>query len=112
MFRGEVWLASLDPTIGVEIRKTRPVVIMSRSGIGVLPLKVIVPITDWKDAYRPRIWMIRLDPNAENGLEKVSAADTFQVRSIAQVRLIRKLGVLTDVEMNAIAEALSIVLDI
>ena len=62
MFRGEVWLASLDPTIGVEIRKTRPVVIMSRSGIGVLPLKVIVPITDWKDAYRPRVWMIRLDP--------------------------------------------------
>jgi mRNA interferase MazF len=112
MFRGEVWLASLDPTIGVEIRKTRPVVIMSRSGIGVLPLKVIVPITDWKDAYRPRVWMIRLDPNVENGLEKVSAADTFQVRSIAQVRLIRKLGVLSETEMDAIAEALSIVLDI
>ena len=112
MFRGEVWLASLDPTIGVEIRKTRPVVIMSRSGIGVLPLKVIVPITDWKDAYRPRVWMIRLDPNEGNGLEKVSAADAFQVRSIAQVRLIRKLGVLSEIEMDPIAEALSIVLDI
>ncbi len=43
MKRGEIWLINLDPTIGAEIRKTRPAVIVNRDGLGVLPLRVIVP---------------------------------------------------------------------
>ena len=43
MFRGEVWRLNLDPTIGAEMRKTRPVVIVSADEIGLLPLKVVVP---------------------------------------------------------------------
>lgn len=37
--RGEVWLVNLDPTIGVEIRKVRPAVVVSRDAIGVLALR-------------------------------------------------------------------------
>ena len=51
MRRGEVWLINLDPTIGSEITKTRPSVIVNDDSVGILPLKVIVPITDWKDRY-------------------------------------------------------------
>lgn len=51
MLRGEVWLINLDPTLGSEIKKTRPAVIVNDDAIGILPLKVIVPITDWKDHY-------------------------------------------------------------
>ena len=43
MYRGEVWLINLDPTMGAEIRKTRPAVIVSSDAVGVLPLRVVVP---------------------------------------------------------------------
>lgn len=49
--RGEVWLVNLDPTIGQEIKKTRPAVVVSSNSIGRLPLKIVVPITDWKSPY-------------------------------------------------------------
>ena len=38
MQRGEIWLINLDPTIGAEIKKTRPAVIVSDDAIGILPL--------------------------------------------------------------------------
>ncbi len=46
MLRGEVWLLNLNPTIGAEIRKTRPVIVVNDDEIGVLPLKIIVPVTE------------------------------------------------------------------
>jgi mRNA interferase MazF len=46
MRRGEVWLINLDPTVGAEIRKTRPAVIVNDDAIGALPLRVIVPLTE------------------------------------------------------------------
>lgn len=54
--------------------------------------------------------MVRITPSAANGISKVSAADTFQVRSVAQERLVKKLGRLSETEMQAIAGALAIVL--
>ena len=45
MKRGEVWLINLDPAAGSEIKKTRPAVIVNDDAIGILPLRVIVPIT-------------------------------------------------------------------
>ena len=46
MRRGDVWLINLDPTVGAEIKKTRPAVIVNDDAVGILPLKVIVPITE------------------------------------------------------------------
>jgi hypothetical protein len=46
---GEVWLVNLDPTIGDEIKKVRPVVVVSRDAIGVLALRVVVPVSAWHD---------------------------------------------------------------
>ena len=51
MKQGEIWLINLDPTIGAEIEKTRPTIIVNDNRIGKLPLKIIVPLTDWKDQY-------------------------------------------------------------
>ncbi|MDO9130198.1 MAG: type II toxin-antitoxin system PemK/MazF family toxin, partial [Anaerolineales bacterium] len=42
MKRGEIWLINLDPTIGAEIKKTRPALIVCSDAVGILPLKVIV----------------------------------------------------------------------
>ncbi len=110
MLRGEIWLINLDPTIGAEIKKTRPAVIVSDDAIGILPLKVIVPITDWKDRYEIASWMVRVEPESETGLDKVSAADAFQVRSVAQQRFVRQLGRLSDENMEEISRALAVVL--
>ena len=112
MRRSEVWLINLDPTVGAEIKKTRPAAIVSDDTIGILPLKVIVPITEWKDRYAVTPWLVRLEPDAENGLDKPSAADAFQVRSVAQERFARRLGKLSNIAMQEITRALAIVLSI
>lgn len=112
MRRGEVWLIDLNPTVGAEIRKTRPAVIVNDDAVGVLPLKVIVPITDWKDHYAVAAWMVRLDPDPTNGLSKVSAADAFQVRSVSQQRFVTQIGQLSATLMDEIAKALAAVLAI
>lgn len=109
--RGEVWLVNLDPTIGQEIKKTRPAVVASSNAIGKLPLKIIVPITDWKPTYAAYPWMVCIEPDRRNGLTKRSGADTFQVRSVDQARLIRKLGALPEPAMEEIAAGIAICVD-
>jgi len=112
MRRGEVWLINLDPTIGAEIHKTRPAVIVSSDAVGILPLKVIVPLIDWKDRYAVAPWMVRVEPKRENGLEKPSTADTFQVRSVAEERFVRRIGLLDAERIAVIGKALKLVLEI
>ena len=98
--------------IGPEVRKTRPAVIVNDDAIGVLPLRVIVPITEWKERYTIAPWLVRLAPSPENGLDKTSAADAFQVRSVAQQRFVRRLGRLTGAQMADITQTLATVLAI
>jgi mRNA interferase MazF len=112
MRRGQIWLINLDPTVGAEIQKTRPAVIVNDDAVGILPLKVIVPITEWKDRYAVAPWLVCLEADAENGLEKLSAADAFQVRSVAQERFVQQVGQLSDPAMQKITKALAIVLGI
>jgi len=112
MLRGEVWLINLDPTIGPEIRKTRPAVIVNDDSVGVLPLKVIVPTTEWRERFTIAPWLVRIAPSPDNGLDKASAADAFQVRSVVQQRFVRRLGRLTDSQMAEITQALATVLAI
>ena len=69
-------------------------------------------MTDWKQRYSQANWMVKISPNTINNLTKESAADCFQIRSLAQIRLIRKIGALTDVEMQKINQALISVLDL
>jgi len=112
MKQGEIWLINLDPTVGAEIKKIRPAIIVSDDSLGKLPLKIIVPITDWKDRYEIAPWMIKLVPNSKNGLTKDSSADCFQVRSVSQERFVKKLGNISVVIMDEIKIGLSKVLSI
>jgi mRNA interferase MazF len=105
MKRGEIWLVNLDPTMGSEIKKTRPAVIISSDLVGILPLKIIVPFTDWKDRYISAAWMVRIDPDGNNGLSKPSAADGLQVRSVSQQRLVKRLGTLSALQVAQIVQA-------
>lgn len=111
MKRGEVWLVNLDPIVGAEIRKTRPAILVSSDLVGILPLRVIVPVTDWKDRYGVAPWMVRIEPTPANGLTKTSAADCFQIRSISTDRLVRKIGEVTAEEMEQIVQGIKLVIE-
>lgn len=110
MKRGEIWLADLEPTWGDEMGKVRPVVIISRHGIG-LDLCLAVPATGWQDRFQPAPWMVRVDPAAGNGLTKASAINVFQVRCLSNQRFDlaqgrRKLGRLSDADLQRVLAAL------
>jgi mRNA interferase MazF len=77
-----------------------------------LKLKVIVPIPEWKDRYAVAPWLVRVEADAENDLDKLSAADAFQIRSVAQERFVRRLGKLSALTMQEITSALAVVLSI
>lgn len=112
MKQSEIWLIDLDPTKGAEIQKKRSAIIVNDDRLGKLPLKVIVPITDWKDRYDIAPWMVKIEPNSSNGLSKISSADCFQIRSLSQERLIKKLGSIDNTTLLEIKEAVRKVLDL
>ncbi len=109
--RGEVWQVDLDPTVGSEIQKSRPCVVVSTEGIGRLPVRLVVPLTGWKPAYAGYPWCVPVNPDARNGLTKVSAADTFQMRAVSVLRMSARLGLLTDNLMADIARAVAVCVD-
>jgi len=112
MNQGEIWLVNLDPTLGAEMNKTRPALIVSDNGLGKLPLKIIVPITGWKEHYNIAPWMIKIEPHKKNGLSKISSIDCFQIRSISQQRLVEKIGEITVDEISKVHEGILMVLGI
>jgi mRNA interferase MazF len=109
--RGEIWVVNFDPTIGTEIRKTRPAVVVSSDAIGRLPLKLIAPITDWKEYYSRNLWHVKIEPDDDNGLSKTSAIDTLQIRGVDIQRFVRKLGRVEALVMQEIITAIATVIE-
>ena len=91
--RGDIFWANLDPTIGVEIQKTRPVVILSHNVINERSLLVIVvPLTTNISRLSPSHVLI---PAGEGGLAQDSKALTEQIRAMDKQRLVAKIGSLS-----------------
>jgi len=63
--RGEIWRINFDPTVGTEIRKTRPAVVISSNSIGKLPLKIVAPLTGWQPKFANSIWHVKIEPVVE-----------------------------------------------
>src|SRR5205823_3086668 len=106
--RGEIWLVDFDPAVGAEIQKVRPAVVINVDRIGRLPLRMVVPITDWKPQYASFPWFVELPASAGNGLTKESGADAFQTKSVALDRLVRLLGTVTATQLDEIASAIAL----
>lgn len=109
--RGEIWYVNLDPTIGAEMKKIRPVVVINSDAIGRLPVKLIAPITKWKEWCDEHSWFVTIQPNDVNGLAEKSAVDTLQIRGISVERFINKRGYLGASEMEEIITAIAIVIE-
>ena len=106
--RGEVWDVNFDPAQDAEIGKRRPAIVMSEDAIGRLPLRIVVPVTDWKPPYAGFPWFVHLVPSATNGLSKESGADAFQVKSVSEKRFVKRRGMLPAAEVDDIAAAIAI----
>ena len=96
--QAQVWWVNLDPTVGSEIRKTRPAVIVSPNELNAhLNTVVVVPLTSGR-AYPFRI------PMKVRGKDGVAAVD--QVRTIDKRRLARKISTLKPARIRPILDAL------
>ena len=111
--RWSVWLANLEPVIGSEQGKTRPVLIISQSALNqILPVVNVLPITSRKPNRRiyPNEAFIRSN---EAGLLNDSVVLCFQIRTLDKRRLIKYLGDLKDDKTkNEIIEAICFQLEI
>jgi len=94
------------------MRKTRPALIVSVDGIGKLPLRVVVPLTDWDDAYYRYSWMVFISNDPGNGLDKIVAADCLNIRSVSTERLTSKIGDVRPDTLEDVLAAISMVLGI
>lgn len=98
--RGEVWWVAFDPSVGGEIRKTRPAVVISNnSANAVLNRVVVVPISSQIKRIYPAEAPIKV-----NGEERKAMAD--QIMTAAKERLRSKLGNLSKEDMSAVENAI------
>ena len=109
--RGEVWLVDLDPTRGSEMKKTRLVLVISSDAVGVLPIKLSVPITEWQPGFANHLWHLQLEPDGRNGLSKISALDVLQLRALAVERFIKRKGAVTPDVLREVTAALAAVVE-
>lgn len=99
MKRGEIWLVTLDPTVGSEIRKTRPAVVISPPEIhDYLSTAIVAPMTT---GSRPAPFRIAVSFQAKKGLILLD-----QIRTVDQQRLAKKLGRLQPATLSATLKVL------
>ena len=92
--RWSVWLANLDPVVGSEQGKTRPVLVLSDTRLNqILPVVNVLPITSRKRNRRiyPNEALI---PAGTAALDVESIVLCYQIRTLDKQRLIRRFGVL------------------
>lgn len=112
MKTGEIFWVNLDPTIGDEIKKKRPVVVLNQGHKKNLRLSIVVPITGWKRPWEDNPFFVVIKPNNQNYLQKKSVIDCFQIRAISHIRFMDRIGTITDNQMEEVRKAISLILDI
>lgn len=104
--RGDVYLVNLDPTIGSEIKKTRPgVIIQNDVGNQYSPVTIIAPVTSGDKAIYPVEVELK---SPDGGLDNDSLILLNQIRTVDQKRLIKKLGHTSPKVMSRVDQALMI----
>jgi mRNA interferase MazF len=107
--RGEVWIANMDPTVGAEIRKRRPVAVISTNAARGLALRTVVPFTT--SDLVPAPWHVAVAASPRNGLDRDTHADAAQVRTLACERFARRLGRLSSEATDDIAMGVAMLIE-
>jgi mRNA interferase MazF len=104
--RGEIYWVALNPTVGTEIKKTRPAVVVSNDSCNTHGSRVVVlPVTSNVDSLYPGEALIQIKGQPGRALGD-------QIRSLDKIRLQSRIGSLTAEEMVAVDEALLVTLGI
>lgn len=113
--RGEVFIAALDPVIGHEVAKTRPVIIVSNNiGNKYSGAVTIIPITS-KNLTKTYPFEVYLPKDAgplTGPLKKNSKAKADQIRTLDKARLLKSIGMLNDELMNNMDKAIKVHLNL
>lgn len=107
----DIYLVDLNPTKRAEIHKARPCIIVSNDDIAVLPLKIVVPLIGYKENHN-KSWLVKIEPNIENGLSKLSTADPVHIRSVSHDRIVKKIGSIDEITYAQLQNAIKIVLNL
>lgn len=104
--RGEVWWVSFDPSVGGEIRKTRPALVLSNNAANaVLNRVIVVPLSSQTAKIYPGEAMVTL--NGEH-----SKAKTDQIATASKQRLRDKMGSLSSADLAAVEKVVLLQLGI
>ncbi|HIE23481.1 MAG TPA: type II toxin-antitoxin system PemK/MazF family toxin [Candidatus Korarchaeota archaeon] len=106
-YKWHIFLANLDPVIGAEQGKTRPVLVVSEEDLNqILPVMNVLPITSRKPNRRIYPNEVLVPPDV-GGLEKESIVLCYQIRTLDKKRLMKEIGTLDKLELQeAIIDAL------
>src|SRR5437762_1940384 len=104
--RGEIWWVSFDPSVGGEIRKTRPAVIVSNNAANaVLNRVVVVPITSQTAKLYPGEAMVTIDGRPGKAMaDQIAAASKHRLRS--------RVAALTPADLKSVEDAILVYLAI
>ena len=110
MKTGEIYWVNLDPTVGDEIKKKRPVIILNGGHNKHLKLAIVVPVTAWSRYWDENPYFVTLEPNSKNGLSKKSSVYCFQIRAISHNRFVKKIGNISNDETELIRRSITLIL--
>ena len=105
--RGEIWVVNFDPTIGSEIKKARPAVVLQNNiGNRFSSVTIVAAISSkFDDTLYPTEVSVE---SSEGGLRESSVVLLNQIRTVDTQRLVKKTGILTSKTMLKINQALQI----
>jgi mRNA interferase MazF len=109
---GEIYWVNLDPAIGDEIKKRRPVIVVNGGHDKHLKLAIVIPVTAWSQYWDENPFFISLKPDSNNRLQKKSAVDCFQIRAVSHKRFLEKIGNISNDEIDLIKKSIALILDI
>lgn len=110
--RGEIYLTNLDPTIGREIQKTRPALVIQNDVANRLSeVTIVAPITSTVRFPLNPVHVL-LSAGKDTGLSVVSVAVFNQIRAVDRQRLVRRLGAVDEETLEQVDEAIGISLGI
>ena len=102
MKRGEVWWVEFDPSIGTEIKKTRPAIIISNDSANRhLSRVVVVPVTSNIERIYPSEFLVSINGSQNKGMsDQIMAADKARLKS--------RVGILSQKDMLAMEDAIKL----
>lgn len=103
---GDIKLICLDPTVGAEMKKTRPCIVISPDEMNTaLKTVIVAPITSKKREIPTRIL---IKANVESGLILDSFAALGQIKTIDKARVVKDLGIASEIEKCRISDTLCV----